>query len=320
MGTKGRASRGEQMATRREADPRGSDQRFRALFAHAPVGVALSDQEGVFVDSNTAFRDIVAGTGVDPDDGRLLDLTRHLPDDAEEASRWRAELDAVSAGQAQVAQVQLPLTPPDGVLRLVRATTARVTLGEQPYLLTHLEDATGRRLPAQRVVHLATHDAVTSLANRELVQQRLVAALERAATTRLPVAVISIDLDHADDLVARHGEAAVDPLLSIIGARLRDVLRAGDCAGRTDGEQFLVVACDVADETAMAELVKRLEQSLAEPITLRVRRRRVGTVVRPNLGAVLSRFGEPPVSVLRRAEAARYADRRARRRGDRRTG
>jgi len=309
------------MAGRSRTAP--GDERFRALFANAPVGVALSDPDGDFCDVNTTFRDILDGTGIDPDQGNLLDLLRYAPAESDEVTTWRRDLDAVNAGTRPVARVQLSLAPPDAAPRLVQATAARVALGEKDYLLTHLEDATGRRLERQRLVYLATHDALTGLPNRELVHQRLVAALERSAGNGLPVGVLYLDLDRFKSVNDRHGHHVGDALLAAVGRRLTEVLRAADGAGRLSGDEFLVVAGDVPDETALSELVRRIEGVLSEPVEVNGAADdepvtgRVPLSV--SIGAVLSRPGEQAGPLIRRADAAMYAAKRARRRQARRS-
>jgi diguanylate cyclase (GGDEF)-like protein len=294
------------------------DERFRALFEHAPLGVALCEPDGRFADVNTTFREILAGTGIDPDDGTLLDLVRQVdhPDSGadrqDEARAWRDGLAAVRAGTAQVARVQLSVAPPDAPPRWVQATAARVALGDHAYLLAHLEDTTHRHLEQQRLVHLATHDGLTGLANRAMIGGRLEAGLARAAANGLPVGVLYLDLDHFKAVNDELGHDVGDALLIAVAQRLSAVLRAGDAAGRLGGDEFLVVAADVPDEVALAELVRRVETALEQPLS-------VGGHALPvlaSVGAVLSRPGDAAPGLIRRADAAMYAAKRARRRAE----
>lgn len=294
------------------ADVSHGDERFRALFEHAPVGVALCEPDGSLSDVNPTFRDILTGTGIDPDHGNLLDLVRHAPDGADEARAWRDGLAAVRAGTAQVARVQLSVAPPDAPARWVQATAVRVVLGDHPYILTHLEDATGRRLEEQRLVRLAMHDGLTGLANRTLLGERLDAGLTRARTSGLPLGVLFLDLDHFKAVNDEHGHDVGDALLIAVAQRLVAVLRAGDTAGRLGGDEFLVLAADVPDEVALSELVRRVEQALAKPLVLGD----LHVPVTASIGGVLSREGDQPASLLRRADAAMYAAKRARHRAE----
>jgi diguanylate cyclase (GGDEF)-like protein len=292
------------------------DQRFRALFEHAPVGVALCALDGRFEDVNPTFRHILDGTGIDPDRGTLLDLVRHAPVHSPEIATWCDGLADVTSGRCDVARVHLSIAPPDLPPRWVQATAVRVVLGRQAWLLTHLEDATSRRIEEQRLVHLATHDPLTGLANRGLLTERLQAALVRTATTGLPFAVLYLDLDHFKTVNDELGHDVGDTLLIAMAQRLSQVLRAGDTAARLGGDEFLVVAGDVPDELALAELGRRLETALAEPVPAAAHELSINA----SIGAVLSREGDTAHSIVRRADAAMYAAKGARRRASARRG
>lgn len=298
------------------ARPGVGDERFRALFEHAPVGVALCAPDGAFVDVNPTFRDLLAGTGIDPDGGRLADLVRHAAPGSEEAQRWHDDLGQVRSGARDVARAELSVAPPDAPPRWLEVTAVRVVLGDHAYLLTHLDDTTRRRLEEQRLVRLALHDGLTGLANRTLLHERLEAALARSQRSGLPVGVLYLDLDSFKSVNDSLGHAAGDALLVAVADRLTRVLRAGDTAGRLGGDEFLVVAGDVVDDAALAEILRRVEAALALPLRVD----EVEVVVGASCGAVLSRPGEAADLVVRRADAAMYAAKRARRRTARRPG
>jgi len=293
--------------------PPVGDERFRALFEHAPVGVALCDPDGRFVDVNPTFRDLLVGTGIDPDVGCLADLVRHNPPGGDEAARWHDELAQVRVGGSSVARAELSVAPPDASPRWLEVTAVPVALGDHAYLLTHIDDTTRRRLEEQRLVRLALHDGLTGLANRTLLHERLEAAVARSERSGLPVGVIYLDLDGFKTVNDTFGHAAGDELLVAVADRLTRVLRAGDTAGRLGGDEFLVVAGDVVDDAALAEILRRVEAALATPLVVE----QAEVLVGASCGAVLSRPGESADTVVRRADAAMYAAKRARRRGPR---
>jgi lycopene beta-cyclase len=294
-------STGIDLRTESGAGP--GDERFRALFEHAPVGVALCEPDGRFSDVNPTFERLLAGTGIDPRTGRLTDLLRQAPDGDSEATAWRDGLAAVRAGTAPVARAELAIAPQGAPPRWLGVTAVRVVLGERAFLLAHLEDATPQRLEQQRLVHLALHDGLTGLANRTQLLERLDTALARTAATGVPAAVLYLDLDGFKQVNDDLGHDAGDALLVAVAQRLSGALRTGDVAGRLGGDEFLVVAGDVADRYGLQEVVRRVEAALSGPLKVRV-----------SIGAVLTRPGETGPEVMRRADEAMYAVKRARRR------
>jgi diguanylate cyclase (GGDEF)-like protein len=292
----------------------GGDERFRALFEHAPVGVALAEPGGRFTDVNRTLRELLAGTGIDPDVDGLADLARHVPEGSDEAQAWRTGLEDVCAGRAPVARAELPLAAPGEAPRWVQATAALVVLGDHRYVLAHVEDATGRRLAEERLLQLALHDGLTGLANRTLLEERLAAALAGDERTGLHTGVLYVDLDGFKRVNDAFGHEVGDQVLVAVGRRLAAALRAGDTAGRVGGDEFLVIAGGVPDGAALGELSRRVGAALAAPLRLAGHHR---PAVSASVGATLARPGDTLTTVMRRADAAMFTVKRSRRAGAR---
>jgi hypothetical protein len=111
--------------------------RFREVFEQAPVGMGLSEPGGRFTDVNRQLRELLAGTGIDPDAAGPADLARHAP--VLDAERWRRALVALGSGRAPSGRADLPLGPPPA-RRRVRVTASVVVCGDARQWLTHVED------------------------------------------------------------------------------------------------------------------------------------------------------------------------------------
>jgi len=288
---------------------RHGDRRFQALFEHAPVGVALCTLDGDFVDVNQAIRALLVGTGVDPDRHGL----RRLAQRSRPCEEWPADLDAVRRGRLDVARADLSLRTPSGV-RWLALTAVRIALGDDPFLLVHLDDITARRTQEEHLAHLALRDGLTGLANRTVLLSTLEGALARASATGPCVAVLYLDLDGFKRVNDTLGHDVGDALLVAVAGRLTSTLRAGDVAARLGGDEFVVLAESVPNEAALAELVRRVAASMQRPLVVAGREAAIGVSV----GAVLTRRGDTAAAVIRRADSAMFADKRARRRSARR--
>lgn len=113
------------------------------------------------------------------------------------------------------------------------------------------------------LANLALYDPLTGLANRNLLQHSLNAALLLAERHRSRLAVIFIDLDGFKTVNDGLGHLAGDAVLEEIAHRLRDVVRGSDTLARFGGDEFVVICEDIGDDEA---------QGLAERIRLAVRR------------------------------------------------
>jgi diguanylate cyclase (GGDEF)-like protein/PAS domain S-box-containing protein len=111
----------------------------------------------------------------------------------------------------------------------------------------------------------ATHDALTGLANRSLLRDRLVLALAAAERHGNGVALIVIDLDAFKHVNEDLSYAAGDQLLQEVGQRIVRCVRRGDTVARVYGDEFIVVLTEVEGKDWVNEVVQRILQSIAEP-------------------------------------------------------
>lgn len=112
--------------------------------------------------------------------------------------------------------------------------------------------------------HLATHDALTGMPNRRLLEDRLEQALARADRQHRKVAVLALDLDNFKEVNDTFGHRVGDLVLKSVVKRVKARLRTSDTLARTGGDEFTVVA-DVADALGAQVLASALELAFALP-------------------------------------------------------
>ena len=151
-----------------------------------------------------------------------------------------------------------------------------------------------------RLDHLASHDALTGLANRSLFQHRLRAAL--AAPADRPVGVALLDLDDFKQINDTLGHEAGDQLLVAVAGRLAACVGPGDTVARLGGDEFVVVL-DGADPAIAAETAGRMVGALRESVTVGGR----DLPVRASIGLAGGHGGAEAGELLRRADMAMYA-------------
>jgi diguanylate cyclase (GGDEF)-like protein/PAS domain S-box-containing protein len=172
-------------------------------------------------------------------------------------------------------------------------------------VVLNVSDITARKQAEQQLSHQARHDALTGLANRMLLEERLSESLARAAGG---VGLLYLDLDRFKVVNDSLGHEAGDRLLVTIADRLRAVGRAGDTVARLGGDEFaVVVELDPDDPTpAIDALVITAERVLAAvraPVALGG----IDVVVGTSIGAVLTEHGDTAQEVLRHGDLALYA-------------
>ena len=135
------------------------------------------------------------------------------------------------------------------------------------------EDITERKQAEEQVRHLAFYDALTQLANRRLLTDRLGLAMAASKRSGRYGAVMFLDLDNFKPLNDKHGHEAGDLLLIEVAQRLSRCVRAVDTVARIGGDEFVVMVSELnADKeisVAQAEAIaEKIHVSLAQPYFL----------------------------------------------------
>ena len=99
----------------------------------------------------------------------------------------------------------------------------------------------GLEVANDQLRHLATHDALTSLPNRVLLDDRLDQAVMHAERNRQQFAVLVLDLDRFKFINDSLGHHAGDELLNGVATRLRGIVSEIDTVARVGGDEFVLV-------------------------------------------------------------------------------
>jgi diguanylate cyclase (GGDEF)-like protein len=109
----------------------------------------------------------------------------------------------------------------------------------------------------------AATDGLTGLPNKRAVTDAMKRTFAQATTTKAPMALLLIDLDHFKQINDQHGHAVGDQVLANVGATLRASLRSGDFAGRNGGEEFAVLLPETEISSGL-EIAERIRAAIAE--------------------------------------------------------
>jgi diguanylate cyclase (GGDEF)-like protein len=164
---------------------------------------------------------------------------------------------------------------------------------------------------AERFTRDALHDPLTGLANRALFLDRLQHALAATGRHTTPLATVLLDLDGFKEINDSYGHAVGDELLCAVAKRLTEAVRSVDTVARLGGDEFALVIEGV-DEAGKEVVIERIKRALDTPFLVQGQPRQIGGSV----GLALSRGNvDTPDDLLRRADMAMYAAKRAGRTG-----
>lgn len=148
-----------------------------------------------------------------------------------------------------------------------------------------------------RLAHAATHDEVTGLPNRRLLESEMEEMLGRGAC-----AVLFIDLDGFKHVNDRYGHHAGDRMLCDVGRRLLAGVRAGDLVARYGGDEFVVV-CAIDEPSDAMEIAARILALFRGDGALTI------TPLSASIGVAIAPAGSELVAdqLIRRADLAMYS-------------
>ena len=136
-----------------------------------------------------------------------------------------------------------------------------------------------RREMEQKMRFMATHDDLTQLANRALLQERLEQAVMQHARHQEKLALLFIDLDGFKAVNDNFGHDVGDELLTRVAAMLKYCVRKSDTVARFGGDEFVVLLTGLLDRDDAAIVAEKILLQLAEPVQLSVSQVKVGASI-----------------------------------------
>jgi diguanylate cyclase (GGDEF)-like protein len=144
------------------------------------------------------------------------------------------------------------------------------TLRGQVEQLEQVVEARTQGLEAanKQLRHLATHDSLTGLPNRVLLDDRLTQAAAHAERDGHSFAVAMFDLDRFKVVNDSFGHRAGDELIKEVAHRLASVARGTDTVARLGGDEFLFIMDRLARREDAVHIVRRAVEALSQPIRI----------------------------------------------------
>ena len=175
--------------------------------------------------------------------------------------------------------------------------------GETRHFISIINDITERKLYETQLEYQAGHDALTGLANRNRLADRLDQAIAQAKRSKSLLAVLLFGLDRFKLINEGLGHETGDAILRGVAQRLKACVRSVDTVARLGGDEFVVIATDVASEHHVATLVLKLIGELARPMT--IGEREVATNASAGI-ALYPKDADDASALLRNADVAMY--------------
>lgn len=179
-------------------------------------------------------------------------------------------------------------------------------------LLTVWYEVTDRKHLLASLDRMAYHDALTGIANRALLVERITQGLRAAAHQQDALALLFVDLDGFKVVNDRWGHEAGDAVLVAVAQRLQSVMRDADTVARFGGDEFVIVVAGSCGAADLTTLMEKVAAAVADPIIWK------GTILRVGASVGIARYpedGHDAHSLLQRADESMYSQKALRRYG-----
>lgn len=171
------------------------------------------------------------------------------------------------------------------------------------FVCVHVAASVERKQVETWLRHVAGHDRLTGLPNRELLNDRLRSALSRARRDRSHVAVLYVDLDHFKPINDTLGHATGDLVLREVAKRLSRCVRESDVVARMGGDEFVLILHDLDSADDARTVAAKICHALGEPFEVTDQR----LVLTSSVGfALYPEHGDDDQLLVQRADAAMY--------------
>ncbi|MFC0676547.1 EAL domain-containing protein [Lysobacter korlensis] len=179
--------------------------------------------------------------------------------------------------------------------------------GTLTHFLGVFNDVSERQRYEEQLAHRATHDELTGLPNRLLLDDRLQQAILGSQRYGRGTTVVFIDLDDFKLVNDSLGHTAGDAALREVARRLEGVVRDTDTVSRFGGDEFVAVLTEQSSANGTLEVIRRISAALAQPIALG----EVSHTLTASIGyCAYPQDGEDPETLLRHADLAMYQAKR----------
>lgn len=170
-------------------------------------------------------------------------------------------------------------------------------------------DVTLRRQAEKQLMYQATHDSLTGLPNRFMLQIHMEKAIAVAKRQERKIAVLFFDLNNFKHINDSLGHNIGDGVLKAVAKRLASYMRAEDTLARLGGDEFVLLAVNIPNSQNPLVIVERYRRKFLKPFSI------AGHMLSLDCSVGISIYpfdGDNAEVLLRQADVAMYASKRDR--------
>jgi diguanylate cyclase (GGDEF)-like protein/PAS domain S-box-containing protein len=192
----------------------------------------------------------------------------------------------------------------DGTAIEMLVNASVIDFDGRPAILSINRDVTESRKAERKIERLAYEDALTGLANRVRLEDRLTISVAHARREGHALGVLFIDIDRFKLVNDSLGHKVGDLLLQRVADRMAQIVRGADTLARLGGDEFILVLSKIDQRESAGLVARKIQEILREPIGIAERDLRVSV----SIGiSIFPEDGMDPDTLMKNADTAMYS-------------
>ena len=270
-----------------------------AVFEHTMDGVLITNADNRIVHVNDSFEQITGYKEEDVlgKDPKLLKSGQH--DKHFYAKMW----DQLAQNDYWQGEIINRKKNGEIYIEWLSVNVIRNDKGQIENYIGIFSDVTHQRKDAQNHAYLATHDPLTGLSNRLLLNDRLEHAINHASRFDKCIAVIFCDLDNFKPINDTYGHSVGDEILKGVAESLKDILRKEDTICRFGGDEFVILVEELRSFDYLEKVLEKIKSISHATFLIEGHELSVGMSIG---AAIYPNDGTTSDDLMRRADEAMY--------------
>ncbi|MDO9364869.1 MAG: EAL domain-containing protein [Methylotenera sp.] len=289
-----------------EQSLREAESRYRSIFENAVEGIFQTSPDGRYLMVNPALARMYGYSSPE----ELMSALNNIQQQLYVATGRREEFVQAIENYQNVQNFESLVYKKDASTIWI-SENARMVYDEDGGLLHYegtVEDITARKSYDAQLEHQATHDSLTGLPNRYMLNDRLQQCINFADRYKNKMAVAFLDLDQFKLINDSMGHEVGDQLLLIMSQRLSSCIREIDTVVRLGGDEFVILITNIDNVNDISLSMQRILSSVAEPCMIN----ELDYLVTCSIGiSIYPDDGVEPNALLKNADSAMYKAKKA---------
>ncbi|AEP31465.1 bifunctional diguanylate cyclase/phosphodiesterase [Brumicola nitratireducens] len=199
--------------------------------------------------------------------GMPSDVVFHLVENKSHPSSNNPAMQAISENKTVSISANSSLIRRDGIEFPIEDSSAPIHNRDNQVTgaVIVFRDISQSQTMANKMAHLAQHDALTGLPNRLLLKERLTQAIGAALRNQTQLALMFLDLDFFKHINDSLGHSMGDRLLVSVASRLASCIRTTDTVCRQGGDEFVILLRTIDEPQDAVHVANKLFAALAPP-------------------------------------------------------